>query len=198
MSEATGRAGEASGAQDFQRLAFLWLEELGEGVFRGGALVTDRRGAPVEFRCTSPVRPTSLQRTLYGGTLLTCMCVELTGRPLMKELSEQPDVVLVAQPGFVELRDYVDRPVLMATRQGSAGAEADANAEASRSVPLSSPSGRFAPVVVTCHWRHPEDLDVTLGGLGEAFARFDLTEPFARIKTALALIHEQDAAPEEP
>ncbi len=194
MSEATGRAGEASGAQDFQRLAFLWLEELGEGVFRGGALVTDRRGAPIEFRCTSPVRPTRLQRTLYGGTLLTCMCVELTGRPLMKELSEQPDVVLVAQPGFVELRDYVDRPVLMVGRQESA----DAEAEASRSVPLSSPSGRFAPVVVTCHWRRPEDLDATLGGLGAAFARFDLSEPFARIKTALALIHEQDAAPEEP
>ncbi len=198
MSEAIDTAGTVSGAHDLQRLAFLWLEDLGEGGFRGGALVTDHRGAPIEFRCTSPVRPTRLQRTLYGGTLPTCMCVELTGRPLMKELSEQPDVVLVAQPGFLELRDDIDCPVLMVGRQESADAEAEAPAEASKSVPLSSPSGRFAPIVVTCHWRHPEDADASLRGLGAAFARFDLTEPFSRIKTALTLIHEQDAAPESP
>lgn len=38
-------------------LSFVVLGEVEDGVLRGGILVTDSRGKPVEFRCTSPIRP---------------------------------------------------------------------------------------------------------------------------------------------
>ena len=41
----------------------------------------------MEFRCTAPVRPNPLQRTLYGRTLLPHIAVELIGAPLRGELA---------------------------------------------------------------------------------------------------------------
>ena len=57
--------------EELNNLAFVALAEVEEGVLRGGILVTDAQGKPVEFRCTSPIRPNAVQRTLYGGTLMT-------------------------------------------------------------------------------------------------------------------------------
>ena len=56
---------------------------------------------------------------------------------------------------------------------------------------LSSPSGKFTPVVVSCHWDYPDDVAQCKEGLGWTFANCDLVEPFERVKTALATLHEQ-------
>src|SRR5436305_14763739 len=47
-------------------LAVTAQEPLG---YLGGVLVADEYGLPVEFRHTLPVRPTKLQRALYGSAL---------------------------------------------------------------------------------------------------------------------------------
>ena len=47
-------------------LAVTAQEPLG---YLGGVLVADEFGLPVEFRHTLPVRPTKLQRALYGDAL---------------------------------------------------------------------------------------------------------------------------------
>ena len=65
------------------RLAFLGYSEFDKG-YRGGILVTDEWGKPLEFRCTSPVHPNPVQRTLYGQTLLPHIAVELIGAPLLR------------------------------------------------------------------------------------------------------------------
>ena len=69
-----------------KRLAFLGYSEFDKG-YRGGILVTDEWGKRVEFRCTAPVRPNPVQRTLYGRTLLPHIAVELIGAPLRGELA---------------------------------------------------------------------------------------------------------------
>ena len=53
------------------RLGFLGLMDFAKGdVFRGGILIVDSNGKPVEFRCTSTVKPNALQRALYGDSLM--------------------------------------------------------------------------------------------------------------------------------
>jgi hypothetical protein len=178
-------------ATPLRTLAFIALNELEKDVFRGGVLVTDAQGKPLEFRCTSPIQPTAVQKTLYGGTLRAHMSVELTARPLLAALKEKHDAVIVTQDDFLELRRLIAQPLLIVSKQGSKVATQQDPDNPAKSELLSSPTGKFEPVTVTCHWQHPEDIDATTANLASIFSRFDLVEPFARITNALKLLHEK-------
>ncbi len=185
----------AAQASSMQTLAFISLTELEKDIFRGGVLVTDSQGKPIEFRCTSAIQPTAVQRTLYGGTLKAHMAVELTGRPLLNAVRENYDAVFVTQEDFIELRRTIQKPLLLVTKQGSTLATQQDYESPAKSELLSSPSGKFDPVVLICHWQHAEDLAETLPDLGSLFTRFDLIEPFSRIGSALRLLHEKGTVP---
>ena len=86
--------------EELKYLAFVTLSEVEDGVLRGGILVTDAHGKPVEFRCTSPIRPNTVQRTLYGGTLMPHIAVELVGKPLIQAVQASPDVGLSSRRNF--------------------------------------------------------------------------------------------------
>ena len=172
-------------------MAFLILAEVEDGVLRGGILVTDAHGKPVEFRCTSPIRPNAVQRTLYGGTLRPHIAIELVGKPLVQAVQASPDVVLVQQEEFLSLRTRCEKPLLLARRQGEGMQLSEESAKSQSEEVLSSASGKFAPVVVTCHWDYPDDIVQCKEGLGWMFSNCDLVEPFERVKTALATLHEQ-------
>jgi len=69
-----------------------YLEFDNSGSYRGAILVTDDWGKPLEFRCTAPVKPTAVQRTLYGSTLTPHLLVALIVEPLMEALNAEPAV----------------------------------------------------------------------------------------------------------
>jgi len=176
-------------------LAFVSLVELKKDVFRGGVLVTDAQGKPLEFRCTSAIQPTAVQKTLYGETLGAHMAVELTARPLLNAVKEKYDAVFVMQGEFIELRKFIQKPLLVVAKQGATLAAQQDSENPVKSELLASPSGKFEPVVLTCHWQHADDIDGRLPYFGALFSRFDLIEPFARIGNALKLVHEKGAVP---
>ncbi len=161
--------------------------EKGEAI-RGGALVTDSTTKPLEFRCTDPIRPSALQRTLYGGMLDEHVLVELIAKPLHRSLTIKPTLVLVREPHMLLLRPSVDLPVLcVATDKDFAGLHANAGSQSP--ILLSSASGRFEPVVITAHADHEEERDSQRAALAEVFGRHNLLEPFERIATALQQVH---------
>jgi len=176
-------------------LAFIMLTELEKDVFRGGILVTDAQGKPLEFRCTSAIQPTAVQRALYGGTLRAHMAVELTARPLLAAVKEKYDAVLVTQDDFTEVRKLIEKPLLIVSKQGATLATQRDSDNPAKSELLASPSGKFAPVTVSCHWQHAKDVDAALPDLSKLFSRFDLVEPFSRIGNALKMLHEKGAVP---
>lgn len=195
MSNETESKGATADEATLRTLAFVSLVELEKDVFRGGVLVTDAQGKPLEFRCTSAIQPTAVQKTLYGSTLKAHMAVELTARPLLDALKEEYDAVFVTQDEFIELRKAIKKPLLVVTKQGSTLAAREDAETPAKSELLASPSGKFDPVVLTCHWQHADDINQTLPNLGVLFSRFDLVEPFARIGSALKLLHEKGAVP---
>ena len=178
-------------------LAFVTLADVEDGVLRGGILVTDAHGKPVEFRCTSPIRPNAVQRTLYGSTLMPHIAVELVGAPLVQNVKAAPDVVLVQQEEFLDLRNRYDKPLLLARRQGQDMQVFEEGGKQQPEEILSSPSGKFSPVVVTCHWDYPDDIAQCKQGLGWISASCDLVEPFERVVTALRTLHEQGVLGEQ-
>lgn len=119
------------------------------------------------------------------------IAVELVGNPLVQAVQASPAVVLVQQEELLLLRRKCETPVLLARRQGEEMQLAEESGKTQPEEVLSSHSGKFAPVVITCHWDYPEDLVQCKESLGWMFSNCDLVEPFERVKTALATLHEQ-------
>lgn len=102
-----------TGTTEDRILAFLDLGAFEEGAaLRGGCLVTDGHTRPLEFRVSGPVRPSSLQKVLYGDTLQEYICTELIGLPMLQGLENKPGLVLVREAEFLKLRPKTDIPVL--------------------------------------------------------------------------------------
>src|SRR6266404_5465414 len=91
------KASEDGSKTGISSLAFVALRDLGGGYHRGGILVTDPSGKPTEFRCTSEIKPNSIQKTLYGSTLRVHMAIELAARPLLAALKTKPDLILAQE-----------------------------------------------------------------------------------------------------
>lgn len=174
---------------DDLRLMFLASHNFDSGkAFRGAFLLTDGATKPLEFRCTTPIRPSSLQVVLYGDILEQHMLVELIGKPLIDQAHERPDLIIVNQSGFLALRPHIDYPLVQITKEERIEFS-DTNE--SRFEFLNSPSGRFDPVVITTHSEFVEDKQTAGEILSEIFNHHDLTEPFGRIESAVDQVHQQ-------
>lgn len=98
-------------AQDQFRLGFLAAVEDAERGVVGGLLVTNRFGRPLEFQCTTPVKPNRTQQILYGPTLRPYLLAEVIGRTLLDKVSVKPHLVLIEADELLDLRTHVDMPV---------------------------------------------------------------------------------------
>lgn len=152
--------------QEEKKFAFLDLAVFEEGeAIRGGCLVTDEDTHPLEFRVSGAIRPTNLQKILYGDTLIEYISIDLIGLPMLLALDNKPDIVLVREAEFLKLRSSVNMPVLWvrSTAEGQYVLQAlpghDHEAEAGRDV-----------------------LPVRLRGKS-------IMEPFSRIRNALEEAH---------
>lgn len=179
------------------RVAFLAMLDVDTGTdhqgYRGGILVTDEHGKPVEFRATAPVRPNLVQRTLYGQTLLPHIAVELIGLPLLRSLQEKPSVIIIQDAKFFGVRLHCDTPMLRLWRQGEAVTlQVDAGEKPNNEV-LRCAAGSFDAIVSESQRQFPGDLESCAARLNEMFATWDLIEPFERIARAVESLHAKKA-----
>src|SRR5581483_6678244 len=101
----------SSGNHDPFRLGFLAAVEDAERGVVGGLLVTNRFGRPLEFQCTTPVKPNRTQQILYGPTLRPFLLAEVIGKTLVEKVSVKPHLVLTESPELLELRLHIEIPV---------------------------------------------------------------------------------------
>ena len=147
-------------------LAFLDLATFEEGVaLRAGCLVTDALTRPLEFRVSGAVRPTSLQKVLYGDTLQEYICNDLLGIPLLQSLEVKPEFVLVREAEFLKLRPRVGMPVLWAR------------------APV---DGQF---VLQAFPGYEKEAEAGRDALPRRLRGRNIMEPFIRIRTALDEAH---------
>lgn len=101
----------SSNRSETLHLGFLRIvEQPGNGAV-GGLLVTNRMGRPLEFQCTTPVKPNRTQEILYGPTLKPFVYAELIGKTLWERLQVKPHLLLVSQLELLDLRLHVPIPV---------------------------------------------------------------------------------------
>lgn len=93
------------------RLGFMATLEVDGRGHVGGLLVTSHNGRPLEFQCTTPVKPDRTQEILYGRSLKPWLLGELIGGTLLKRVAIKPDLIVVRNEAMLELRNHTPVPV---------------------------------------------------------------------------------------
>ena len=95
-----------------QHIGFLTLEQTKQkDGYIGAILVTDSRGVPVDFRATHPVKPSAVQKTLYGDALEPYVALELCGKQLLQAVRTKPDLLIVSRPDLLDIHRNAKCPV---------------------------------------------------------------------------------------
>jgi len=153
-------------------LGFLTVLQEHSG-WLGGCLATNGWGRPLEFRLTTAVQPSRVQAALYGPTLHEYLFADLIGRTLVEKTTTKLDLIITDNPGALSLRSRVEMPVAALRPQFvPPGAEALDHPRAT--------SGLLLPALFAT------DRDAVLGILDRVDPAVELTEPFARIREAIA------------
>jgi hypothetical protein len=160
-------------------LGFLTVLQETNG-YLGGYLVTNIWGRPLEFRLSTAVQPNRVQQILYAGTLQPYICADLIGKTLVEKTSVQVQLLLTDREPVLDLRQRVEIPVawLVSAEDTTVSRPAVAGNEVRPRNPREGP--------ILCHPRYPGDVLVIRELLGRLDSAWDLTEPFARIREAIA------------
>jgi len=163
--------------------------------FRGGALVISSRGEPLEFRCTSAVRPTRLQKVLWGARLMHHLRIELIARPLLKAMREPFSLIVVRRLLLLPVRELAGRPLV---RVRASSEKASEEGEDSVDVASGGESGSES-WQLRSHRSYAEDMMVGESMLDRLAANgIEVLEPFSRIEAALRLVHEEQTKQPPP
>ena len=174
-------------------VAFLTVERTEEeDGFIGAVMVTDENGYPLEYRVTTPVRPTAVQKVLYGSTLEQYVSVELCGRRLLKECRRKPPVILVPNVNLLGLSDN-DSGAIVAIRRAGEAIKVEAESDKSSAVEEGRlESTEFQPVVYQASADDEEVIQAVRRLLERCFRQFDLIEAFDRVRAALKVLAQED------
>jgi hypothetical protein len=103
--------GQVAGKQPVDLLlCYLQCPTDAAGGFLGAALLTDYRARPQHFAYVQPVKPTKMQRILYGATLDEHIKVDVIAKKLWDGLPKSPDIVFVDSPDLLAVRRVVGVP----------------------------------------------------------------------------------------
>jgi hypothetical protein len=160
------------------RLAFIDISVFADGSIRGGVLVTDIVTRPYEFRVTTPVKPTAMQRVLYGNTLADYVYGELIGVPLIKAIKEKLSLVVCRNEKLLIMRPNLDIPVVVITKTAQ-----DIRSE--------KPEEVFSTLSFKAHSSYSGEEEWARALLTKLIEKQDAFEPFDRLRTAMDEVHKQ-------
>jgi len=82
-------------------------------MYLGGLMVVDSRGIPVEFKYTDTIKPSKLQKVLYGGVLEKYLKEEVIIGNLVEKLEIKPEIYVVDKIENMVLNKFVKEQVIL-------------------------------------------------------------------------------------
>jgi len=183
-------------SKDKQLLGYL-IVDARENYFRGAALVTDSRGIPTDFRYTEPVRPTRLERILYGGALDIYLREEVILENLIKAIETKPTLWIVDSEILIAPVQKLSKlPALAmeATQRTPLDHAGQVEPTVEQGVFIFQADGISAPLRVTVSPENAPKIAQLTGSLAAAAEEMELSEPFTRIARAIEAIAEAESA----
>src|SRR6266436_3505887 len=114
----------ADGAKSQSALGFLTVLEHAQHGLMGGYLVLNAAGRPLEFHCTTPIKPNRAQQILYGPTLEPYLFGEQIGKALVSKSSVDPLLICTDLRAAMAVRGVVNAPVALVLADERAEPEA--------------------------------------------------------------------------
>jgi len=156
------------------RIAYVEISLFEDGSVRGGVLIIDVMSMPFEFRVTSPIKPTQLQKILYGRSLVEYMYGELICLPLLKQVKEPVSLAICRDEHLLVARPNLQFP-LVAIRKSGQGLEKDGG----------------GTITIRTHKNFSGEQVQAEALLNMLIRQFDIFEPFERVKLAVSEVHKQ-------
>ncbi len=116
----------ARGASTGPTLGFLTIVDGSQFGAIGGFLVLNAAGRPLEFHCTTPVKPNRAQEILYGPTLRPYLYGEQIGPALVAKAAATLDLLCVDQLEALSIRPQIGSATVL-VESASAMVAADAS-----------------------------------------------------------------------
>jgi hypothetical protein len=142
----------------------------------GGYLIVSELGRPLEFHCTSPVRPSRAQEILYGPTLQAYLLGEQIGGTLLAAAKLPVRLLLTDQRSMLAVRATSGAAMAMVTARAAMNAEPDA-------------SNCCDLIAGGCQLELPPGFESDREAVAESIEiltkHVDLAEPFGRIHEAI-------------
>jgi hypothetical protein len=113
------------------------------------------------------------------------------GKPLLDALSVAPTLVVVRKPEFVELRTLIDMPLIQLLRKEALSLPSSLAIPNGDGESLGA-DGHAESLIMKVHHQFHPDIDAARQLLDGVFRSVSLLEPFDRIETSLAIVHQQD------
>ena len=87
-------------------------DSIDEKSWAGGLLVTDEHGLPVDFRYVEPIKPSKLQKLIYGDALRRCLVLDAIAGTLLKAANPRVAWMFAADPLMLDLDGRVGGPIV--------------------------------------------------------------------------------------
>lgn len=147
-------------------------------------MVTNMLGEPLEFRVSEPVRPSPVQRVLYGDRLWPYVDAELIANRLLTELRRSPALVLTNR---VSVLDVTSKITLCFVTHANAFHPSSAARPWRQLEAVGATKKALALVAAT-----EADLTSCAELVAKAMRQVDPVEAFGRIETAYGKLAESD------
>jgi len=170
-------------------LAYLLVRDVSEESWTGGLLVTDRRGFPLDFRYIEPIKPTRLQKLIYGSALKRYLLLDAIAGTLLKAAKPNAEWIFTCDPILLELDDEIHGRFVAITdgEKKPLAAVGEFRVDGVGKIALqTTPSG--PPVRLTFHSAGEEETERIARELALLTEELDFAEPLNRVKEALVEI----------
>lgn len=169
-------------------VGFLTLHNI-DASYLGSLLITNCKGIPEEFRCTSPIMPDDVQRSLYGEAFLSHIGVEICGKPLIRSVGHKPNLIFVNRPFLLYLNGHTSCPIVFVQVVDTGETPTLFGSEYQSEV-ITPSNSRFKTVEIV----KKIDKKGKIRALVEQLLfEFDVTEPFERMKKAVETMVQKNA-----
>jgi hypothetical protein len=145
-------------------------------------MVTDERGYPLEFRATTPVKPSAIQRAIYGDRLDAFVGQELLAATLLKDSDLTPAFIATTDAVLQGVHAPTGCPIvrLRDASQGVVTAQSEA-------------LGQIVNRGRTLVYDVPAQNEVAVAeALAKSSDNFDLLATFERMKAAMSILEHED------
>ena len=104
-------------------LCYLTCPQDSANAFLGALMITDFRARPIHFSFVSPVRPTAIQKILFGSTLNSHLKIDVIAQKLLSSIPRVPDVLFVDDMEILATQKIIKKPTACLKKSASQDAD---------------------------------------------------------------------------